>query len=198
MEGQILTQINKFRKDHKEFFDKKVKPKKFKNDYQNFLLKSPINLNALQKSQELFNLAKEEAKKYSEESEYNEIQIIEELKQKLSNNFSKNDFGLIALFIDENDGLENIIPNIIVNELDKKKKGRNMLINPVFTHIGIGIFEEYDEKYLILIFSKIVSIPNKRKDEKAKKDTDKEKISPKIKNSNKEINELKNKEKKTK
>ena len=27
MEEQILTQINKFRKDHKEFFDKKVKPK---------------------------------------------------------------------------------------------------------------------------------------------------------------------------
>ena len=202
-EESILTQLNKFRKCPDEFIDKKVKKKKYQKDYQNFLKNSPKNLSIFQKSQELFDLANKEAKNYSEMEEYNEYQMNEDFMLELGVNFSKKNSALIAIYLDEKDNLENLIPNIIVNESDKDKKGRNILTNSEYTHIGIGIYELNDDEgiYVVLIFSKIISNLNQRKDDIVKKDIDDKfkvnlpKISPENKNENSKNKVLDNKEK---
>ena len=76
---------------------------------------------------ELCDLAKEEVKKFSENSDYNKFQIGEEIKFNISENFSKNDIGLIA--IDEIENIESLISKIIINESDVNKKARNIIIN---------------------------------------------------------------------
>ena len=53
----------------------------------------------------------------------------EEIKFNISENFSKNNTGLIA--IDEIENIETLISNIIINESDVNKKGRNIIINSI-------------------------------------------------------------------
>jgi len=68
--------------------------------------------------------------------------------------FQKKDNALIA--ITELENIEELIPKIIINDADVDKKGRNALINPEYTHIGISETEVDEEIYIILIFSKLI------------------------------------------
>ena len=103
----------------------KVKKKKIK-EYEEFL-NSLEKMPGLKPDKELCDLAKEELKKFSEDGDYNKYQIGEECKFKLSDKFSQNDISLIAL--DEIKNIDEIIPKIIINEVDENKKGRQSLIN---------------------------------------------------------------------
>ena len=107
--------------------DKKgfVKKKK-QNEYENFI-NTLDKMTELVPDKELCDLAKEEVKKFSENSDYNKFQIGEEIKFNISENFSKNDIGLIA--IDEIENIESLISKIIINESDVNKKARNIIIN---------------------------------------------------------------------
>ena len=168
LEQKILSQINKFRKDPKSFLDKSDKTsQKSLKDYKTFL-------NSLNKSseltfnEELSNIAKKEAKIFFEDPGYNKYQIGEEFQPKLSENFSKKESALIAL--DELNYIEDLIPTIIMNLIDKEKKGRKILSNSEYTCLGIGcfIFEESEEKEetsYVLIFSKEQSKEDKIKEE---------------------------------
>ena len=163
LEQKIFSQINKFRNDPSTFMEKSSKIRqKYLNDYKNFL-NSLEKRESLELDNELMNIAKEESKKFFEDSEYNKYQIGEEFHLKLSENFSQKDSALIA--IDNLDDIEDIIPKIIVNDSDKEKKGRKILANSDYTHIGIGyyIFEENEkaeEISYVLIFSKFNKIEN--------------------------------------
>ena len=157
LEQKILSQINKFRKDSKAFLDKSDKiSQKNLNDYKTFLI-SLNKIPELNLNQDLSNIAKEEAKKFFEDPGYNRYQIGEEFQPKLSEIFSKKESALIAL--DELNDIEDLIPKIILNSIDKEKKGRKILSNSEYTCLGIGCFifeesEETEETSYVLIFSK--------------------------------------------
>ena len=108
----------------------------------------------LKPDKDLIELAKEEVKKFSEDKDdsYNKYQIGDNFKLKLNEKFSEKDNALIGLT--EIEDIETLIPKIIINDDDTDKKGRNALINPDYTHIGISQLEADDEKYIVLIFSK--------------------------------------------
>ena len=103
----------------------------------------------LKPDKELCNLAKEEIKNFSEHSNYNKYQIGKEFKSKLRDKFSQNEVGLIAL-----DEIK-IWKNYFHNKVDENKKGRNILINKEFDHIGINESIADEEISIIIIFSKI-------------------------------------------
>ena len=168
LEQKILSQINKFRKDPKSFLDKSDKTsQKSLKDYKTFL--NSLNKSSeLTLNEELSNIAKKEAKIFFEDPGYNKYQIGEEFQPKLSENFSKKESALIAL--DELNYIEDLIPTIIMNLIDKEKKGRKILSNSEYTCLGIGcfIFEESEEKEeasYVLIFSKEQSKEDKIKEE---------------------------------
>ena len=164
LEQEIFSQINKFRNDPSTFIEKssKIRQKKYLNDYKKFLNSLDKGEN-LKLDNELMYIAKEESKKFSEDTEYNKYQIGEEFYIKLSQKFSQKESALIA--IDNLDNIEDIIPKIIVNDSDKEKKGRKILANSEYTHIGIGYYiseenEEAEEISYVLIFSKLNKIEN--------------------------------------
>ena len=164
LEQEIFSQINKFRNDPSTFIEKssKIRQKKYLNDYKKFLNSLDKGEN-LKLDNELMYIAKEESKKFSEDTEYNKYQIGEEFYIKLSEKFSQKESALIAR--DHLDNIEDIIPKIIVNDSDKEKKGRKILANSEYTHIGIGYYiseenEEAEEISYVLIFSKLNKIEN--------------------------------------
>ena len=173
-ENQILTQINKFRNEPKVFLEKELKlPPKNQKDFKNFinsLDKKPI----LKLNDKLCNIAKEEAKKFYDDPAYNKYQIGNEILPELSPNFSRKDSALIA--IDNLDNIDELIPIIIINDLDKSKKGRKILANSEYTHIGIGYFipeenEESEEISYILIFSKLNNTKENENENEIKEDS---------------------------
>ena len=163
LEQKILSQINIFRKDPNTFLRKsdKILHKSLK-DYKTFL--NSLNESSdLKLDKELSNIAKKEAKKFFEDPEYNKYQIGEEFQPQLSREFSQEESALIAL--DDLNEIEDLVPKIIMNTTDEEKKGRKILSNSDYTHIGIGYFifeegEETEEISYVLIFSK----ENKKED----------------------------------
>ena len=113
---------------------------------------------------ELNELAKDEVKKLAEEEEYNKIQIGEELNIKFNDSDRIKDTALIGL--DNINNVEEIIPKIIVNESDENKKGRTILTNKEYTHIGISQLVITNIIHIIIIFSKIQKINNINKNNK--------------------------------
>ena len=105
----------------------------------------------LKLDQKLIEIAREEIKILSDDIDnYEKFQINEEFKPKLSNEYDKKNIALIA--IGEIDNIEILLYKIINNESDKDKKGRLILSNKSYTHIGISKFDE--EESVILIFAK--------------------------------------------
>ncbi len=149
-ENLIYQQIKGFRENPKKFLEKKQLVKKRKHkEYEEFI-------NSLEKMPELIpdkdlcDLAKEEMKTISEDNNYNKYQIGEDFKLKLNEKFSPKNNSLIA--IDEIKDIEEIIPKIIINEEDVNKKGRQSIINPKYSYVGISQLKIKEGKLLILIF----------------------------------------------
>ena len=81
---KLLEMINTFRTNPQSFIEyKKSLKKKNHPEYEEFL-NSLEPKNELQPDEELTNIAKEEVKKFSENSEYNNYQIGEEFQQTAS------------------------------------------------------------------------------------------------------------------
>jgi hypothetical protein len=60
--------------------------------------------------------------------------------------------------------LDQLIPKIIINDADTDKKGRNIITNNEYTHIGISQMEKDGVNFIILIFSKKLSEPEGKKE----------------------------------
>ena len=152
-QNMIMEQIKEFRENPKSFLEKKnaIKVKKKRIDFENYINSLDLDkMTELKPEKELFDIAKEEVKNLSENDKYDKIQINENFKPKISQNFSKNEIALIA--IEEIDKIENIIQKIVTNDLDKEKKGREIISNINYTHIG---FCKSEEDYsIIFIFAK--------------------------------------------
>ena len=177
-EHLIFNQIKEFRDNPKSFLDKKgpIKAKKKKEDYENFI-KTLNKMNELKLNQELCEIAKEEVKISIDDDKYNKIQIgdnvRDEIKEKLPNK------EIAILLIEEVDKIENIIQKIIINDSDKDKKGRSILTDISFTHIGISQYsppeEEEDDKPIAIIFSKNFDKNKTKENINNSKESDKEK-----------------------
>ena len=138
--NKIIEEINIFRKNPKSFLDKKeiLKKKKLIEEYESYI-NTLETMGELKLDKELCEMANLEMKNFSNDySNYLRYQIGEEFKSEsnLSENFSKEEIALIA--IDDIEEVENLIPNLIVNKMDKEKKGRNILTSSIYTHLGIS------------------------------------------------------------
>ena len=152
-ENKILQSINEFRENPIKFADKKDYIRKRQiSEYLNFI-NALEKMSKLKPDKELCNIAKEEVIKLSDDMEYNKYQIGKDLEAKLNNKFSKNETGLIA--IDDINKIELLIPKIIINNSDRNKKERDILINKEYTHVGCSHLEKEYGNFIILIFSKI-------------------------------------------
>ena len=157
----IMKQINQFRKDPKSYSDKLrcVKDIKKIKDYKEFI-NTLKEIPQLIPDKELFQLAKEELEKFSSVSDYNYYQIGQEFQNEFSQDFDKEKVSLIAL--ESLDDIEDIIQRIIINDLDEEKKGRKIITNGEYTHIG---FCKSEDNSIIIIFAKKEVAKNKIKDE---------------------------------
>ena len=85
----VYKEISKFREDPKSFLDKKKFVKsKLQKDYETFI-NTLEKLPKIKLSQELCEIAKEEAKKFSEDPDYVPIQSSDQIKITLSQNFDQ-------------------------------------------------------------------------------------------------------------
>ena len=151
-ENKIFNQIKLFRNNPKVLLEQKelIKNKKKRNDYEAYI-NSLDKMKELKLDQKLTEIAKEEIKILSDDIDnYEKIQINEEFKPKLPNEYDKKNTALIA--IGEIDNFEKLLYKIIHSETDKDKKGRIILSNTSYTHLGIC--KSKDDDSIILIFAK--------------------------------------------
>ncbi len=101
----------------------------------------------------LNQVAKDEAKKYSRnESTYNPYLIGNQLKGILPEGFLSQNPGLIA---DSGaDEAQTIVPKLLLNKIDKERKGRKILCTSDYTQVGIANTEFEGENYYVIIFAK--------------------------------------------
>ena len=105
-----------------------------------------LNLNT-----ELTNIAREQARKFSLNPDYQLYQKGNELKGILPDYYLTENPSLLADV--GADDPNNQIIKLLLNKIDKKKKGRAFITDSFYTQVGIAlqIFEE--ENYIILIFA---------------------------------------------
>ena len=101
----------------------------------------------------LNQVAKDEAKKYSRnESTYNPYLLGNQLKGILPEGFLSQNPGLIA---DSGaDEAQTIVPKLLLNKIDKERKGRKILCTSDYTQVGIANTEFEGENYYVIIFAK--------------------------------------------
>ena len=137
-ENEIMKIIQQFREDPKSFMEKKETPKneKKKKEYDDYI-KSLEKMPKLELDENLCQIADGELKKLSEDVDnYNKYQIWEEFQANKKDEFIKNEVGLIA--IEDIEKIQILILKIIINPLDKDKKGRKILSNKSYTHFGFS------------------------------------------------------------
>ena len=108
---------------------------------------SPLNLNIT-----LNQIASEEVKKYSRnESTYNPYLSGAQLKEIVPPEYLSQNPGLIA---DSGaDEAETVVAKLLLNRMDKDKKGRKMLCSPEYSQVGIGSTKFEGENYYVIIFA---------------------------------------------
>ena len=198
-ENMIINQIKEFRENPKSFLDKKVyfKANKKKKEYATFI-ETLDKMNELKPNKELCDIAKEEVKLLNEDDNYEKIQIGENVKSEIKEKLSNEEIAILV--IEEIENIEDIIPKIIVNDLDKEKQGRNILTDNSYTHIGLSRFcpdngDEEDDKPIIIIFSKNIDKEKiEKKDKEKDKKSDENKEGSETKEIKKEITKIDNNE----
>ena len=107
----------------------------------------PLSLN-----NSLCQVAREEVKKYyRNESGYNCYQMGNQLKGAVPSGFLDQNVALLA---DSGaDEAETIVPKLLLNRMDKEKKGRKMLCTQEYSQIGIANKEFEGENYYIILFA---------------------------------------------
>ena len=105
----------------------------------------------------LCDIAASEVKKYAKnEDTYNPYRIGKELDGIIPEEFMDGNPALIA----DNgaDEAETIVPKLLLNQLDKQKKGRKILCSKDYTQFGVARIRHDDENYYIIIFAKDIKI----------------------------------------
>ena len=106
-----------------------------------------LNLNS-----ELSKIAKIEAKKFSlNPNDYKLYKVGNELKDIIPDYYLSENPSLLADI--GSDDPNNQIIKILLNKLDKNKKGRSFFTNLFYTQVGIGLQKFEDENYLVFIFA---------------------------------------------
>ena len=102
-------------------------------------------------NEELTKIAQNEVKKFCLNQDYKYYQIGNELKNIIKDYYLTENPALLADI--GSDDPNNQIVKLLLNKIDKKKKGRSFITDPFYTQVGIAlqIFEE--ENYIILIFA---------------------------------------------
>ena len=164
-EKGILTNVNSFRKNPQgikhqiEVLHRGISRFKandpFLLEIENFL-KTIGNIPKMQPvviNKALCDVAASEVKKYAKNEEtYNAYRVGKELEGIIPEEYMSQNPALIA----DNgaDEPDTIVPKLLLNRLDEKKKGRKIVCNNEYTQFGVARIRHDDENYYIIIFAK--------------------------------------------
>ena len=163
-EKDIFSELNAFRQNPKsiqhqiEVLGKgisRLRPNDpFLKEIDDFIntIESIPKMNPLILNRTLCQVARDEVKKYSRnESTYNPYLTGNQLKGIVPGGFLSQNVGLIA---DSGaDEAETVVPKLLLNKMDKEKKGRKMLCTPDYTQVGIASTEFEGENYYVILFA---------------------------------------------
>ena len=163
-EKDILSEINSFRSNPRsiqhqiEVLQKGISRLRsndpFLKEIDNFIASidripkmKPLILNKT-----LCQIAREEVKKFiKNESSYNPYLTGAQMKGVVPSGFLEQNAALIA---DSGaDEAETVVPKLLLNKVDKEKKGRQILCTPDYTQVGIASRENEGENYYVSIFA---------------------------------------------
>ena len=163
-EKDILSELNSFRDNPKSIQHQievlakgisRLRPKDpFLKEIDDFILTidripkmSQVYLNRT-----LCQVARDEVKKYSRnESTYIPYLTGNQLKGIVPGGFLNENAALIA---DSGaDEAETVVPKLLLNKMDKEKKGRKILCTPEYTQVGIASIEFEGENYYVLLLA---------------------------------------------
>ena len=163
-EKEILSEINSFRENPKsiqhqiEVLAKGISRLRAKDPFlkeiEDFIRgidripkMKPLSLN-----KSLCQVAREEVKRYCRnENTYNPYLMGNQLKGIVPSGFLNHN---VALFADSGaDEAETIVPKLLLNKIDKEKKGRKMLCTPEYTQIGLACKEFEGENFYVILFA---------------------------------------------
>ena len=164
-EKGILTNVNSFRKNPQgikhqiEVLHRGISRFKandpFLLEIEDFL-KTIGNIPKMQPvviNKALCDVAASEVKKYAKNEEaYNAYRVGKELEGIIPEEYISQNPALIA----DNgaDEPDTIVPKLLLNRLDEKKKGRKIVCNNEYTQFGVARIRHDDENYYIIIFAK--------------------------------------------
>ena len=164
-EKGILTNVNSFRKNPQgikhqiEVLHRGISRFKandpFLLEIEDFL-KTIGNIPKMQPvviNKALCDVAASEVKKYAKnEASYNAYRVGKELEGIIPEEYMSQNPALIA----DNgaDEPDTIVPKLLLNRLDEKKKGRKIVCNNEYTQFGVARIRHDDENYYIIIFAK--------------------------------------------
>ena len=163
-EKEILSELNSFRDNPKSIQHQievlakgisRLRPKDpFLKEIDDFILTidripkmSQVYLNRT-----LCQVARDEVKKYSRnESTYIPYLTGNQLKGIVPGGFLNENAALIA---DSGaDEAETVVPKLLLNKMDKEKKGRKIVCTPEYTQVGIASTEFEGENYYVLLLA---------------------------------------------
>ena len=163
-EKEILSELNSFRDNPKSIQHQievlakgisRLRPKDpFLKEIDDFILTidripkmSQVYLNRT-----LCQVARDEVKKYSRnDSTYIPYLTGNQLKGIVPGGFLNENAALIA---DSGaDEAETVVPKLLLNKMDKEKKGRKILCTPEYTQVGIASTEFEGENYYVLLLA---------------------------------------------
>ena len=163
-EKEILSELNSFRDKPKSIQHQievlakgisRLRPKDpFLKEIDDFILTidripkmSQVYLNRT-----LCQVARDEVKKYSRnDSTYIPYLTGNQLKGIVPGGFLNENAALIA---DSGaDEAETVVPKLLLNKMDKEKKGRKILCTPEYTQVGIASTEFEGENYYVLLLA---------------------------------------------
>ena len=164
-EKGILTNVNSFRKNPQgikhqiEVLHRGISRFKandpFLLEIEDFL-KTIGNIPKMQPvviNKTLCDVAASEVKKYAKNEEtYNAYRVGKEIEGIIPEEYMSQNPALIA----DNgaDEPDTIVPKLLLNRLDEKKKGRKIVCNNEYTQFGVARIRHDDENYYIIIFAK--------------------------------------------
>lgn len=165
--NDLLRRINEFRRDPNILNNSLQKFLKgveriMKNDktYLNELtefkdsLRSLKRCRPLERNEDLCKSAQNEMVKYCKNSRsYNKYQNFKTLKGIVPDFYIKKKASLLGCDGFDVEDVDSTICKLLLNKEDKYKKGREMILNDLFSQAGIYVTENEEDTYLILIFA---------------------------------------------